>query len=191
MLPARALRAGDSFLNSEFSNIKLIIGLGNPGPRFHNTRHNVGFAAIDALAERLNLQFKEQQDAQVAQWQINATSCVTLLKPQTFMNSSGLVLPRFQKSGLQPAQLLVMHDELERGLGTLSLRFAGSARGHNGLKSIISAIGVNFWRLQFGIGRPESRTLVADYVLHKFSPVEKVDVEGAIDTAVQFFVATI
>lgn len=94
---------------------------------------------------------------------------ILLLKPQTFMNSSGLVISYLTKKGIKPENILVVHDELEIAFGQVKSRLGGSARGHNGLRSIIEACGPEFWRLRVGIGRPEGQVSVGDYVLQKFS----------------------
>ena len=109
---------------------------------------------------------------------------VLLIKPQTFMNNSGEVMPYLQKQGIKPNEILVVHDELELPFGTMKLKFGGSHKGHNGLKSIIDVIGKDFWRLRFGISRPEERDNVSDYVLSPFTKIEQTELDTLIDQAI-------
>lgn len=149
--------------------IKAIIGLGNPGPKFNFTRHNIGFMVVDALAEQSGVNWQVvNSNLVVTEVDINGHK-ILLLKPQTFMNSSGLVIPYLSKKGIKPENILVVHDELEIAFGQVKLRQGGSARGHNGLRSIIGVCGPDFWRLRVGIGRPDDSTDIGDYVLQRFS----------------------
>ena len=150
------------------SLIKAIIGLGNPGRQYESTRHNIGFKVVDVLCERFGGQWKEQNNMQSAQVIINGKK-ILLITPQTFMNSSGRVMPFLQKQGIGVENILVAHDEMEIPFGSLKMRSGGSARGHNGLKSFIEQCGQDFMRLRFGIGRPDNRDDVADYVLANFT----------------------
>ncbi len=149
-------------------NIKAIIGLGNPGPKFYHTRHNIGFRVLDALAEKHHASWHKKTDLEYAEIAVDHKSII-LVKPQTFMNSSGRVIPFLQKQGIKPENILVVHDELEQPFGVLKTKLGGSAKGHNGLKSIIASCGDQFWRLRFGIGRPVLKEEVPDYVLQPFS----------------------
>ncbi len=167
-------------------NIKAIIGLGNPGPRFRGTRHNIGFMIVDALAQRYDAQWHEKDKMERAEIRINDRP-VLLIKPQTFMNNSGAVIPFLQKKGIKPEEILVIHDELEKSLGTVAFKQGGSARGHNGLRSIIGAMGPDFLRLRFGIDRPERKEDVGDYVLHRFDEYPSGFVEDAIPMIEQLF----
>lgn len=169
--------------------IRLIIGLGNPGSKYARTRHNAGFIVIDELASRLNLSWHKADLLESAQGRIHeGEATVYLVKPQTFMNSSGQVLPSYLKKGIKPEEILVIHDELEKPFGNVSTRFGGSAKGHNGLRSIIERIGMNFWRLRFGIGRPQDREEVPVYVLMPFSQEEEVKIDRVIAQAINFLV---
>ena len=164
-------------------DIKAIIGLGNPGPRFRRTRHNIGFEIVDAIADQQMASWSTKEQMEIATVRINDKK-VLLVKPQTFMNSSGQVLPYLKKQGIQGNEIMILHDELDIPFGALKWRFGGSPRGHNGLKSIISYIGKDFLRFRFGIGRPELKEDVPDYVLQKFSePTE--DIESYIDQSIQ------
>lgn len=156
--------------------IKAIIGLGNPGLRYINTRHNIGFKIVDAFLQAHgggNWRHKDEMD--IIEINLN-DSPLLLIKPQTFMNMSGRVIPALQKRGITPEQILVVHDDLEKPFGTLALKQGGSHKGHNGLRSIIAFCGPDFWRLRFGIGRPLEQKDVPNYVLENFKePAQKID----------------
>lgn len=163
-------------------SIKAIIGLGNPGPKFYNTRHNIGFRVVETLAQQHHGIFKTIDQMDLATITIHDKP-ITLIMPQTFMNSSGDILPYLTKKGIAADEILVIHDELELPFGKLKLKYGGSAKGHNGLKSIISRIGSDFYRLAIGIDRPENREDVPDYVLSTFKDVQTVEevINQAID----------
>lgn len=169
--------------------IRAIIGLGNPGPRFFNTRHNIGFRVLDKLAEQFDQSFSNQHNADIASIS-SPQGSVLLIKPQTFMNSSGLVAPLLQKKGIKADEILVVHDELELPFGTIKLKKGGSAKGHNGLRSCIAHLGEGFWRLRIGIGRPDDRVLVPDYVLAPFKESAET-MQQYIDKAAQQLVEII
>lgn len=165
------------------SSIKVIIGLGNPGLRYYKTRHNIGFRVLDALACQYGGTWRERGNKENAEIEINHHP-VQLIKPHTFMNSSGEVIPLLQREGIKPENILVVHDELELPFGKLAVRNGGSHRGHNGLRSIIGVCGPEFWRLRCGISRPEHKEDVPDYVLQPFAESE-MDVEKFIQQAVE------
>ena len=150
------------------SKIKVIIGLGNPGKKFEFNRHNIGFLVLDALADKYHASWRDKESMSIAQAVINDRT-VLFIKPQTFMNSSGNVIPFLTKQGVRPEEILVVHDELELPFGQLKLKTGGSHKGHNGLRSIIGVCGDQFIRLRFGIGRPEKKEDVPDYVLANFT----------------------
>jgi PTH1 family peptidyl-tRNA hydrolase len=163
--------------------MKLIVGLGNPGRSYQGTRHNVGFDVLDLLAERHRLDWESAPaDALVAKWR---TAGTLVAKPLTFMNLSGSAvgaLLRFFKIDL--ADLLVVVDDTNLDLGRLRARPSGSAGGHNGLKSIIGALGTeDFARLRVGVGRGDARRDLADHVLAKFDPQERTEVAEAVGRA--------
>lgn len=149
-------------------SIKAIIGLGNPGRPYYFNRHSIGFRIVDALAQRHAGSWRARDDMEVAEIILNGNK-VFLIKPQAFMNNSGRVIPWLTKQGIKAENVIVVHDELELPFGKLALKKGGSARGHNGLRSIITSIGEDFYRLRFGIGRPEQKEQVAAYVLQDFS----------------------
>jgi peptidyl-tRNA hydrolase, PTH1 family len=173
----------------------LVVGLGNPGPKYLDTRHNVGFMALERLAAELGGAFRQQAKlhgllADVGQ----GSSRLRLLMPQTFMNDSGRsIRAALDWFDLQPADLLVLVDDMDLPLGRLRLRATGSAGGHNGLRSAISHLGTqDFPRLRIGIGAPaadplERKARTIGHVLGRFSPAERpllndvlVEVEAGI-----------
>ena len=156
-------------------DIKAIIGLGNPGSSYYYHRHSIGFRILDALLDKHGGSWRKIQDMEIAEIMLNGVT-VFLIKPQTYMNSSGKVIPYLLKKGIKAENILVIHDELELPFGQIKIKQGGSAKGHNGLKSIIAACGDAFHRLRVGIGRPEQREAVPDYVLENFKePTSAVD----------------
>lgn len=164
------------------NKIKIIIGLGNPGKQFTYNRHNIGFLILDTLAEKHHASWQNKADYEYAYIDVNGEK-ITLVKPQTFMNSSGRIIPSLLKQGLSAENLLVVHDELEKPFGKIEFRTGGSHRGHNGLRSIMEFCGADFMRLRFGIGRPERKEEVAEYVLSNFSE-DKIQLQEMIDKAI-------
>lgn len=170
----------------QLSNIplRLLVGLGNPGPKYRHTRHNVGFWWADALAERCGAAWREESKfrGELTRVRVSgAADALWLLKPQTFMNLSGEsigALARFHR--IEPAEILVVHDELDLPVGAARLKFAGGHGGHNGLRNTISQIGADFWRLRLGIGHPGHKDQVLDYVLNRASQED----ERALDEAI-------
>ncbi len=154
-------------------SIKVIIGLGNPGQSHYKHRHSIGFRVLDQLASKHHATWHERDKMHIAEITLDGNK-VYLVKPKTYMNSSGEVLPYFTKKGIKPDEVLVVHDELEQAVGKVSHKHGGSARGHNGLKSIISQIGNLFHRVCVGIGRPLEKIHVPDYVLTAFVESEPV-----------------
>jgi PTH1 family peptidyl-tRNA hydrolase len=148
----------------------LIAGLGNPGPRYADNRHNAGFMAVDALARAFHTSdFSGKFDSHVAKARIGGEECL-LVKPQTFMNLSGAAIQKFLAfHKIIPANLLVLHDELDLPLGKLRLKQGGGANGHNGIKDIDARIGPDYWRLRLGIGHPGEASKVHSYVLSDFT----------------------
>ena len=165
---------------------RVIAGLGNPGKQYERTRHNVGFMAVDLLAQRHGLKFDKMMSRGItAVGEINGTK-VALVKPQTFMNISGECIGpvlKFYKS--QPSDLLVLVDELDIPAADLRLRKSGGAAGHNGMRSIITHVGTQeFARMRIGIGRPPGRMDPADYVVRKFDRGEAALFDDALSRAV-------
>jgi len=170
-------------MSESLKNIKAIIGLGNPGTKFAHTRHNIGFMVLDLLAQQHGARWQTNEKMLFSEINLNNNK-ILLIKPQTFMNSSGEVVPYLQKKGIKVENILVVHDELELPFGAIKFKIDGSAKGHNGLKSIISFCGSNFARLRIGIGRPEDRDSVPDYVLQNFKQSSS-ELENIIDSAVR------
>lgn len=154
---------------------KVLIGLGNPDVKYSETRHNAGFKVVDAMAAAFGGHWQSSADKEVSTITIKGHS-VLLVKPMTYMNNSGDVVPFLKKKGIAPLDILVVHDELEKPLGKIAIKIGGSARGHNGLKSLIERWGTSeFARLRFGIGRPAVKEQVPHYVLERFENPAEVD----------------
>ena len=162
--------------------MKLIVGLGNPGKRYAETRHNVGFEIVDALARRHGAEWEAAPRGIDALTARARHAGIVLAKPLTFMNASGpAVLALLQFFKIDAADLLIVVDDSNLDLGRLRARAAGSAGGHNGLKSVIGALGMDgFARLRVGVGRGDARRDLADHVLAKFEPDERPTVADAV-----------
>nr|WP_276604411.1 aminoacyl-tRNA hydrolase [Nannocystis sp. RBIL2] len=164
----------------------LLVGLGNPGARYARTRHNIGFMAVDAWCDKATSSpsWSEKWKAQVATIG-TGSSRVVALKPQTFMNRSGQsVVPAAQFLRVPPAQLLVVHDEVDFQLGRLAVKKGGGHGGHNGLRDILQLLGNgDFLRIRLGVGRPVHGE-VADHVLSDFRPDEGQVVDDLLERAV-------
>ncbi len=169
--------------------LRLVVGLGNPGDEYAQTRHNAGFWFVDGLAARHGGRLKPERRYHGDAGRIGVAGTeLWALKPMAFMNRSGLAV-RAICDYLQvlPAEMLVAHDDLDLAPGTVRLKRGGGAGGHNGLKDMISHVGDDFWRLRFGIGHPGSRDDVIDYVLERARPVEERLIREAIELAVAEF----
>ena len=153
--------------------MKVIVGLGNPGPQYSETRHNIGFLLVDLLAEFYELQFRTKFQGLWTEGNVEGER-VLFLKPQTFMNLSGRSvsdLCHFYK--VHGDDLLIVHDDMDLPLGKLRLRNQGSAGGHNGIRSILTELGSEkFWRLKLGVGRPPKEWDPARFVLSPFEENE-------------------
>ncbi len=163
----------------------LIVGLGNPGPRYAGTRHNAGFGVADELAGRIGQPFKAHKArADVVEGRL-AGQPVVLAKPRSYMNESGgpiVAVSRFYK--VDVARIVVVHDELDLPFGALRLKRGGGEGGHNGLKSTSAALGSkDYLRVRFGIGRPPGRQDPADYVLREFAAAERKELAFLFDRA--------
>jgi|SRR5215204_2062831 len=162
--------------------MKLVVGLGNPGPKYAGTRHNVGFEAVDLLATRHHVEWAaapKGAEALVANWRMGGT---ILVKPLTYMNLSGAaVVPLLQFYKIEIADMLVIVDEIQIDTGRIKITPFGSAGGHNGLKSIIGSLGTEaFPRLRIGVGRGDTRRNLADHVLTRFDADERPAIEDAV-----------
>lgn len=177
------------------AGIRLIVGLGNPGPQYELTRHNVGFWLVDAIAEAHGERFRAEPKFHGDLCRISVGAAdLRLLKPSTYMNRSGQAVSAVAGYfDIAPEQILVAHDELDLPVGTIRLKQAGGHAGHNGLRDTISALGSrDFWRLRIGIAHPGDRTLVTGYVLGRPSREDEaairqtlIDAEGALPDLAQ------
>lgn len=160
-------------------NIRLVVGLGNPGPQYYRTRHNAGFLVLDALARRHGLLFKDVRGTEETRW-----GGVTLVKPQTFMNASGgAVQAAMTRLRVTPAELLIVQDDLDLPFGRVRLRHGGSAGGQRGVADTIRRIGPEFGRLKVGISRPPEGWKVENWVLSRFREDEQPLLDRVVETA--------
>jgi PTH1 family peptidyl-tRNA hydrolase len=166
--------------------LRLIVGLGNPGPEHALTRHNVGFWFVDALAHATEARFREHRkhQAELARIRI-AEHELILVKPQTYVNRSGLAIRSVAEYyRVAPGEILVVYDELDLPVGAVRLKRGGGAGGHNGVKDTIAHIGDDFWRLRVGIGHPGNKAEVIDYVLHRAPQEEEEAIIDCVAAAV-------
>jgi PTH1 family peptidyl-tRNA hydrolase len=166
--------------------IKLIVGLGNPGADYHDTRHNAGFWFVDCIADKYKLSFTSESKyfGMMAKFK-HAGKDVFLLKPQTYMNLSGksvVSLALFYK--ILPHEILVVHDELDFDPGIIKLKHAGGNGGHNGLKDTDRVISKDYWRLRIGIGHPGDRDKVASYVLKSPNLDDRISIMHSLDKGI-------
>jgi PTH1 family peptidyl-tRNA hydrolase len=167
--------------------LAIIAGLGNPGPEHRLTRHNAGFWFVDALARAQGAQFRShaRYHGEVCRVALDGRE-VVLLKPQTYMNRSGLSIRALLDYVKAPvSELLVVHDDLDLPPGTARFKQGGGHGGHNGLRDTITHCGPEFWRLRLGIGHPGDRSQVIDYVLQRAAPADEQAVVQSIDMALQ------
>jgi len=164
----------------------LVVGLGNPGPNYAKTRHNLGFMVADLLAERIGSGFKvhKKSGAEVTTGRLG-NRAVVLAKPRVYMNESGRqVGPLAKFYSVSPADVVVLHDELDIDFGRIRLKLGGGEGGHNGLRSVAAALGTkDFQRVRIGVGRPPGRKDPAAYVLENFSAVERPEVPTICEQA--------
>jgi PTH1 family peptidyl-tRNA hydrolase len=164
----------------------LLVGLGNPGPNYAKTRHNLGFVVADLLAGRIGSSFKvhKKSGADVVTGRL-AGRPVVLAKPRTYMNESGRqVGPLAKFYSVAPADVVIIHDELDIDFGRIRLKFGGGVAGHNGLRSVASALGSNdFHRVRIGVGRPPGRMEGAAFVLSNFTSAEQKEVPTICEQA--------
>ncbi len=163
--------------------IKALVGLGNPGPKYKDTKHNIGFKVIDEIAFKLHLKNPLEKYMSLV-FHIKEKD-IYLLKPQTFMNNSGIALRQFvEKTKISPADILVIYDDLDLPVGSMKLKPNGGSGGHRGVESIIRELRTqDFPRLRIGIGRPASKDEVSDYVLTPFDYKDMIIIKKAIDKA--------
>ena len=154
--------------------MKLLVGLGNPGAKYEQTRHNIGFFIVDQIAKKYSSEnWRKKFQGVVCNCDIN-TFKVLILKPETFMNNSGLsVLEASKFFKINPADIIVIHDDLDLQPGQLRIKTAGGHAGHNGLKSIHQLLGPSYNRIRIGIGHPGDRDKVSSFVLSNFLQTDK------------------
>jgi len=168
------------------NGIRLVVGLGNPGPRYELTRHNVGYWLVEDLAAHNGGRFRLESKFHGLLCRILFCGHdLRLLKPTTFMNRSGQSLAAVSRFfDIPPEQVLVAHDELDLPVGALRLKHGGGHAGHNGLRDLINLLGTrNFWRLRIGIDHPEDRGQVVNYVLGRPSRDDEGRIRNALDVA--------
>ncbi len=161
----------------------LLVGLGNPGDKYKNNRHNIGFMVLDAIAEDCGVSsWKAKFQSAMAEARIGDEK-VVLLKPQTFMNESGQGVGKAAKFyKIPPERIIIFHDELDLAPGKVRARLGGGLAGHNGLKSAKAHLGTaDFWRVRLGIGHPGDKHKVSGYVLSDFAKSEQAWLERLID----------
>jgi PTH1 family peptidyl-tRNA hydrolase len=162
--------------------MRLLVGLGNPGPRYAGNRHNIGFMAVDAIVRRHSFSsIRERFHALTAEGTIDGEK-VLAVAPQTFMNDSGrAVQAAVQFFKLQPTDVIVIYDEIDLPLGKVRAKRGGGAGGHNGIRSIDAHIGADYWRVRMGVDHPGQKELVKSYVLMDFFKEEHPQVQAMLD----------
>ena len=167
--------------------MKLLAGLGNPGPQYKNTRHNLGFVVLDMLADKLGVRLDREKHHGLMAEAVWRQQRLLLVKPMTYMNLSGQCIADAARNKTpDPTDILVIVDDINLPLGRLRFRAGGGAGGHNGLKSIIERVGSNaFHRLRLGVGQNSPDRDLADYVLSRFRPDEIASVNDMVSRAAE------
>jgi len=162
--------------------MKLLVGLGNPGQKYTRNRHNVGFRVIDALWDKHGgSAWRTRFHSETSELRLGSEKCL-LIKPQTYMNDSGQAVGaamQFFKIGLE--DVIVFYDEIDLAPGKLRIKTGGGSAGHNGLRSISSHVGNDYVRIRIGVGRPQQKSQVANYVLHDFAKADETWLEPMVD----------
>lgn len=173
--------------------MRLLVGLGNPGERYANNRHNIGFMAIDTIANRHRFSpWRARFQGQMAEGVVDGEK-VLALKPQTYMNLSGQSVgeaARFFK--VDPGEIIVLYDEIELVAGKVKVKRGGGSAGHNGIKSLDAHLGPDYWRLRLGVGRPATKEMVHGHVLSDFAKADQEWLEkllAAVSDAIPFLIA--
>jgi peptidyl-tRNA hydrolase, PTH1 family len=167
--------------------LKIIVGLGNPGPEHLLTRHNAGFWFVDGLAAQLGGRFRSHNrfQGEICRAQLGDRE-LTLLKPMTYMNRCGLsirALSDYLK--VSPSEILVAHDELDLPVGDVRFKLGGGPGGHNGVRDVITHLGADFWRLRIGVGHPGDKSEVIDYVLRRAPKAEEEQILACVQEALE------
>ena len=165
--------------------LKLIVGLGNPGAEYARTRHNAGFWYVDELARSGGGAWRREPRFQCELARVHVAGCeLWLLKPTTFMNRSGAAVQAVSAFyRIAPAELLLVHDEIDLPPGVVRLKEGGGHGGHNGVRDVIAQLGADFWRLRIGVGHPGSKDQVIDAVLDRATPEEQRLIDAALERA--------
>lgn len=165
----------------------LIVGLGNPGEQYAHTRHNAGFDTVDIIAEEVGARYWKTECGALTTKGVYRDCDLVLAKPQSYMNTSGGPVKQLMNAyGIEPDQVIVIHDELDIDPGTVRVKFGGGHAGHNGLRSMCEKLGTRDWyRVRIGIGRPPGRMNVADYVLSLPKKDAATDFSFAVDRGAQ------
>ncbi|QHO92377.1 aminoacyl-tRNA hydrolase [Streptococcus agalactiae] len=176
--------------------VKMIVGLGNPGSKYNDTKHNIGFMAVDRIVKKLDVNFTEDKNfkAEIGSDFINGEK-IYFIKPTTFMNNSGIAVKALLTYyNISIKDMIIIYDDLDMEVGKIRFRQKGSAGGHNGIKSIIAHLGTQeFDRIKVGIGRPNGRMTVINHVLGKFDKNEEIMISNTldkVDNAVNYYLQT-
>lgn len=176
--------------------VKMIVGLGNPGSKYNDTKHNIGFMAVDRIVKDLNVNFTEDKNfkAEIGSDFINGEK-IYFIKPTTFMNNSGIAVKALLTYyNISIKDMIIIYDDLDMEVGKIRFRQKGSAGGHNGIKSIIAHLGTQeFDRIKVGIGRPNGRMTVINHVLGKFDKNDEIMILNTldkVDNAVNYYLQT-
>ncbi|HEN8904536.1 TPA: aminoacyl-tRNA hydrolase [Streptococcus agalactiae] len=176
--------------------VKMIVGLGNPGSKYNDTKHNIGFMAIDRIVKNLDVNFTEDENfkAEIGSDFINGEK-IYFIKPTTFMNNSGIAVKALLTYyNISIKDMIIIYDDLDMEVGKIRFRQKGSAGGHNGIKSIIAHLGTQeFDRIKVGIGRPNGRMTVINHVLGKFDKNDEIMISNTldkVDNAVKYYLQT-
>lgn len=176
--------------------VKMIVGLGNPGSKYNDTKHNIGFMAVDRIVKNLDVNFTEDKNfkAEIGSDFINGEK-IYFIKPTTFMNNSGIAVKALLTYyNISIKDMIIIYDDLDMEVGKIRFRQKGSAGGHNGIKSIIAHLGTQeFDRIKVGIGRPNGRMTVINHVLGKFDKNDEIMISNTldkVDNAVKYYLQT-
>lgn len=176
--------------------VKMIVGLGNPGSKYNDTKHNIGFMAVDRIVKDLDVNFTEDKNfkAEIGSDFINGEK-IYFIKPTTFMNDSGIAVKALLTYyNISIKDMIIIYDDLDMEVGKIRFRQKGSAGGHNGIKSIIAHLGTQeFDRIKVGIGRPNGRMTVINHVLGKFDKNDEIMILNTldkVDNAVNYYLQT-